>query len=179
MIIRCVLPCLLVMVSGCVIPAKTVLDSDTALELPQEITASRALQTRFYENVSESTLDLASAAVLQDLGFSIDKSEPDLGLLVASKRREAVEARQKAGSIALGLLLGVNIPWDETQLIRASVATRPLTPDGGCVLRITMQRTVWNSARQISRQEAINDPELFEIFFSRLSKSLFLEKETL
>jgi hypothetical protein len=154
---------------------------DTILEMPEEATATRTVQTRVYNNVAQATLNSASALVLQDLGFNIDKSEPGIGLLTASKHREAIESGQVILALILTLLLGAEVPWDESQLIRVSVITRPLTvlDADSCALRITMQRTVWNSSGYVSRLETINDPEIFEIFFSRLSKSLFLEEEML
>lgn len=175
MIKQAILVLLAIPATGCVMTANTV------LELPEEFSASRASQTRFYDNVAEAKLNSASAAALQDLGFNINKSEPGIGLIMASKNRSAVEPGQVVLSIALMLLLGANVPWDEMQLIRASVTTRPLTETSanGCSLRITMQRTVWNTDNQMSRQETINDPEIFEKFFAHLSKSLFLEEEAI
>jgi hypothetical protein len=54
------------------------------LELPPESLADRQMQTRRFEGVAEADLLSACAAVLQDLGFNLDESEAELGLIVAS-----------------------------------------------------------------------------------------------
>jgi len=50
----------------------------------------------------------AVAAVLQDLGFNLDESETKLGVVVASKDRDAVEAGQVVGAIVMAALFGAN-----------------------------------------------------------------------
>jgi len=74
-----------------------------------------------------------------------------------------------------------DIVYDVTQEIRASVVTRPALDSSGQprsdaqVIRITIQRLVWNSEGEISHHETIEDPDTYQQFFDRLSKSIFLE----
>jgi hypothetical protein len=118
----------------------------------------------------------ASAAVLQDLGFNLDDSETKLGLVVASKDRDATEAGQIVGAVLAAVLLGVVVPIDEKQKIRASLVTKPFGDSGDTTaVRVTFQRVVWNTEGRVSKSEALEDPELYREFFSKLSKSVFLE----
>ena len=151
------------------------------LRLPADTLEKRAIQTRLYDAVEERTLVSASAAVLQDLGFGLQEADYGLGLVVGAKRRTAVEPGQVAVAILLTLLVGELVPWDKEQLIRASVVTRPLDAEGidRHAVRLTLQRTVWDTNHSVSRVEAIHDPELFQAFFERLSKSIFLEIQEL
>lgn len=140
----------------------------------------RQLQSRRLDGISETNLLAASAGVLQDLGFNIDESETRLGVIVASKDRSAWNAGQITAAVALALL-GAYYPVDKTQKIRVSLVTRPaLAADGtpkadSQILRITIQRLVWNMENQLTRIDSIEEPVVYQEFFDRLSKSIFLE----
>ncbi len=151
-----------------------------ALLLSKESLKDRQLQTRRFDT-DEKTLLSASAAVLQDLGFNINESETDLGLIACSKQRDATSAGQVAGAVLVALLTGSVMPIDKEQLIRASLVTRPIhideTDKSKCqtAVRITFQRIVSNTQGQITRREGINEAEIYQEFFDKLSQSVFLE----
>jgi hypothetical protein len=161
-------------VSGCATIPKD------ALVLSPESMQLRQLQTRRIDGITEKALLIAAAGVVQDLGFNIDESETKLGVIVASKDRSAFNAAQITGAV-FAALFGVYTPVDKTQKIRASIVTRPaLASDGAPIpdsqlIRITIQRVVWNTENQVSRIEAIEDPMIYQEFFDKLSKSIFLE----
>jgi len=139
----------------------------------EETMAWRQQQTRRFDTLDEKKVIQASASLLQDLGFTLSESEVPLGVLTATKDRSAVEAGQVVGAIFLSALAGTNVAHDTSQTFRASIVTRP---QGKSILvRVTFQRVVWNSHNQISRLERLNDPKQYSEFFSKLSKSLFLE----
>jgi hypothetical protein len=144
----------------------------------------RQLQSRRLDGISETNLLAASAGVLQDLGFNIDESETKLGVIVASKDRSAWNAGQITAAVALALF-GARYAVDKTQKIRVSLVTRPaLAADGtpradSQILRITIQRLVWNIDNQLSRIDSVEDPAVYQEFFDRLSKSIFLELQAI
>ena len=152
-----------------------------ALQLSPESLALRQLQTRRFETKDEKALLASGAALLQDLGFTIEASSTEVGLIVVSKDRSAVEAGQVATSIFIGLLTAavgapVFIPWDEKQKMRASLVTRPYGPNNeNTLVRITFQRVVWNTKKEISKTEPLNDPQFYQEFFDKLSKAVFLQ----
>lgn len=145
----------------------------SALELNPQTLEYRQLQTRKYDTRDEERLLSASAGLLQDLGFSIDNSETKLGLIAASKDRDATDAGQVVGAVVVAALFGVATPVDDHQKIRASVVTQPF--GHGYSVRVTFQRAVWNTNGQLSRLEKLEDPEMYAEFFDKLSKSIFLE----
>lgn len=151
-----------------------------ALVLSPDSLERRQLQTRRIDGIGEKDLLNAAAGVLQDLGFNIDESETKLGVIVASKDRSAVTATQVAGAVAMALL-GAYMPVDKTQKIRVSLVTRPFVGSDGSIrpdsqyLRITIQRIVRNTSDQVTRIESIEEPLIYQEFFERLSKSVFLE----
>jgi hypothetical protein len=166
---------LLCLLAGC---ASTV--PEDALRLSPETLELRQLQTRRFDGTSENEILAAAAGVLQDLGFVLDESETALGLIVASKRRTARDARQIAAAAVLELLLGWDLATDEQQMIRASLVTRPASApaaDGGFLVRITFQRLVRDEDERVSRRERLEEPELYQGFFERLSTSVFLEAQ--
>lgn len=154
-------------------PQKSFQLSESALQV-------RQLQTRRFDDVDEGTLLAACAGVLQDLGFNLDESETELGVVVASKRRDVQNWGTATMSNLLEVFMGIEIAIDKEQRIRASLVTWP-DPDNERVyfVRVTLQRVVWNTENEVSRREALNDPQLYQRFFDRLSKSVFLEAHSL
>lgn len=147
-----------------------------ALQLSPETLAQRQIQTRKFEISDEKIVLSACAAVLQDLGFQLDESETDLGLVLGSKTRSAVNAGQIAGAIVLAALTGTYVPTDKDQKMRACLVTYPVGEEGESIaVRVTFQRIVWNTQNQITCREGLCDPEIYQEFFQKLSKSLFLE----
>jgi hypothetical protein len=154
-----------------------------ALVLAPESLERRQLQTRRIEGISEAGLLSASAGVLQDLGFNIDESETRLGVIVASKDRSAITGSQVLGTVLLGLVSGYYGDINKTQKIRVSLVTRPaIGQDGEAVadshlIRITLQRIVRSTSDKVTRIESIEEPDIYQAFFERLSKSVFLEMQ--
>jgi hypothetical protein len=147
-----------------------------ALELSPESLKDRQLQTRRFETRDEAKLLSASALLLQDLGFTLDESETRLGVIVGSKSRSAVNAGQVVFAIIIAGLGGGAMPIDKAQKMRASLVTRPIGDSGySTAVRITFQRIVWNTNGQVTTAERMNDPKVYQEFFSKLSKSVFLE----
>jgi hypothetical protein len=147
-----------------------------ALQLSHESLEQRQLQTRRFDTSNEDRILSASAAVMQDLGFTLDESETKLGLIVASKDRHATETGQIVAAILVAALTGAMMPTDKNQKIRVSLVTRPHGEESkSLAVRVTFQRIVWNTQNQISRIEQLDEPKLYQEFFEKLSKSIFLE----
>lgn len=144
-----------------------------ALQLDSESLQRRQLQTRVFDTTDETALLQAGAGVMQDLGFSLDESETDLGVIVASKTRSARESGQMANAIIMAVLLGVDVPTDDQQKIRLAFVTTPLEGDRTST-RVTFQRIVWNDRGDVSRQEFLGEPQLYQEFYDKLSQSVFL-----
>ena len=152
-----------------------------ALTLSGQALDQRQMQIRRFDTVDESGLLSAAAAVMQDLGFTIEESKVGAGLVIGAKDRDAVEAGQVAGQLFFAALItamgGTATPsWDATQKIRLSVAVRPSGERiGSTAARVTFQRVVWNQNNQLSKLETIDEPAIYRQFFDRLSQAVFLE----
>lgn len=154
------------------------------LKLPEENLQVRQLQMRQFETNNEKEIILASAGVLQDMGFTLDDSETELGVIVASKDRDATNAGQvtlATMAVFLSALGGSSSnafdTIDKVQKIRVSVVTRLNSENSKILLRVTFQRIVWNNLGNVSKMETLKDPELYQGFFDKLSKAVFLEEQ--
>ena len=164
-------------------------EPESFFESTPEGSRHKALQTRIFETSNEKELLSASAAVLQDLGFQIEESAVDVGILRAAKERGAREFGQEVAQFLVALLsiFGRTIiimPVDLHQQIAATLATRPVEGDQSrFTVRIVFHRTVWKGEGNAGNQhippgeqriEMIHDPKIYQQFFAKLSKSVFL-----
>lgn len=171
---------------------------DNAMALSPDSLQQRQLQTRRVEGIDEKALLAASTGVLQDLGFNIDEAETRLGVIVASKKRSAIDTADIITSsletLAVDMVFAFvfgdderegEVHFDVTQKIRISVVTRPALDSSGHprkdaqVIRVTIQRLVWDDEGDLTREESIEDPKVYQKFFDRLSKSIFLELQAI
>ncbi len=156
-------------------------------QLTPESSANRAMQTRVFETATDRELLSASAAALQDLGFQIEESVGEVGFLRAAKERSAREYGQYRNRFFVWLLtLGhVLIPVDLHQKVAATIVARPISDDKSRQeVRIIFYRVVWKGDGQADRNyippgeqkmEMIRDQEIYQQFFAKLSKAVFLE----
>ncbi len=169
---------------------------DEFFQLTPESQVHKAAQTRYFETADDIELLSASAAVLQDLGFQVSESVHELGYLRATKERSARERRQSLTRFFV-LLFSMGkylMPVDLHQKIEASMVARPVNEDATRhELRIQFYRIVWKGDGAISSgqgqseyippgeqmMEMIRDPLIYQQFFSKLSKAVFLEAHTI
>ena len=164
-------------------------------QLSPDSRAHKAAQTRQFETSDETELLSASAAVLQDLGFQISESEREVGFLRAAKERSARQYGQEIWRFLVALLSTVGfiggsntlilMPVDLHQQINAAMVTRPLDEKRlRHEVRILFYRLVWKGGGQSGDQsippgeqkmEMIREPKIYQQFFARLSKAVFLE----
>lgn len=116
----------------------------------------RSLDSRRFETGDERTVLNAVVGLLQDLGFKVDETSAEAGMVSASKG---------AGQVA-----GHYYATD----IRATVTTRPIEGEG-TVVRATFQNITQGRNIKFSRATPVRDPKLYQDFFDKLAQSLFLE----
>jgi hypothetical protein len=174
------------LLSACAQPPKV----ESFFELTPQVAQNRALQTRMFETSNEKELLSASAAVLQDLGFQIEEVAKEVGVLRAAKERGAREYGQEIMQVfifILGILGGkpVLMPVDVHQQINATLVTRRSETDASRFsVRVVFHRSIWKGDGNTGDQyispgeqslEMIVDAKIYQQFFAKLSKSVFLE----
>jgi len=181
----CLLFCLCLAVSGCATLPKGFLKPD------KNVLQLRALEIRQYDTKDEEKIIKSVAGVLQDIGFTLDDSETELGFVAASKKADAKNAAQITTAVAcdaLGIATAlVGAPCytnavsrcDKEQLVKASIIVQPSLDGNKTIVRATFQRVVWNMAGQINKIETINDTLTYQKFYDSLSKAIFLEAQSI
>jgi hypothetical protein len=162
--------------------------------LEPESAANRAMQTRLFETRDGTELLSASAAVLQDLGFQVEESVRAVGFLRATKERSAREYGQDITRFIVFLLSTplilvqqppIVMPVDLHQKIAATLVTRPVNPEiTRQEVRVVFYRVVWQGGGSSGQQgippgeqrmEMLRDSVMYQTFFAKLSKAVFLE----
>ena len=146
------------------------------MQLNEEYLQERQIQIKKFDTKDETALLSAGSAVLQDMGYKLDESETKLGVISASKERDARTTEDIVAKVFISALTGVSQGINISQTIRVSLVTSK-SSSGGYLLRATFQRVVINSHNQISSAETLLDKELYEGFFNKLSKAVFLEAQ--
>lgn len=189
----------LLLAGGCTSPAPRS-TSKEFFRLTEDSAANKSMQTRRFEISDGDELLSASAAALQDLGFQVTEADRTLGFLRAAKERSARETGQEWNravtafvTFAVSVFAGANttliMPIDLHQQINASLIAHPLerSEDGARFeVRVMFYRLVWKGEGQSGdtyippgeqMMEMIRDAEMYQRFFARLNKSVFLEGE--
>ena len=67
----------------------------------------------------------------------------------------------------------------DRQRIRLALVVHPelKEPGNSQLVRVTLQRQVWNERNKLSKGETLRDPRIYQLFFERLSKAVFLEAQ--
>ena len=155
-----------------------------SLQFAEESPARRKVESRSFDAVDEAQLLGASAAVLKELGFTLDVRSDDLGVIAASKRGTAYNIGEMAAAAATTVLsqatgIGSGMPFSRDQALRASVVAHPAAAPRAVVLRVTLQRVVWEPDGTYSKSELVTDPAPYTEFFAKLAKAAGAEAHEL
>ncbi len=164
------------LLSGCV----TAPMSPDAFVVTPERLQQRQLETRRYDGIKHDDLLVACSNTLQDLGFNLENSETKLGVLTASKLRDAINEGESFMAALVAVLFRAHMVTDKDQKIRVSLVVRPVLDSTGKEMlrsqyvRVTFQRVLRRSDKS-EVYETLREPELYKGFYERVSKSVFLE----
>ena len=157
----------------CAIGLAGCLTYDNYYQLDSDYLNRRQIETMRFDTNDETAVLSASAQVLQDLGFTLEESETKLGLITASKNREAGSTAGKAAIILLAAMNKTQPVYDTEQKIYATIVSTKSRSASGYNVRVSFARRIWNNMHE-SRTEKITDTKTYREFFDKLSQSLFL-----
>lgn len=153
--------------------------------------ADLASQTRVFPTEDRNDVLLAGAAALQDMGFGITGGERRFGLLVGSKHADVegagvghaiAEGAVVATTLLLSLMVGedlvTDLPEQIGQQIHVSILVSPSRTRPGTEVRISLDRDmIYDQGYTVPDHTEL--PLVYEEFFDRVSKAVFLEGERL
>lgn len=158
------------------------------LTAPEDLLAQRQLQTRQYDSADEGRVLTACTALLQDMGYQIDEGTSRLGVVLASKMRDAnplpPEARFAAGALVLASAVftaGATLPLltavaeSHPTRIEVAIFTRRVGPEENRIAVRVIFRETGHSNGQSGPPTIIRDATIYQEVFDRLSKALSLE----
>lgn len=187
----------LILLTGCATPFLC----EAAQTEPQDMTplfqvnptdaADLAAQTRLYTGTDSASVLFASAAALQDMGFKVTGGEKRFGLLVGFKRADVesagaghamAEAAVVTLSIMASLLTGedmvTDLPEQIEQVIYVSLLVTEAPSRNGIDVRISLDRDmIYDQGYSLPDHTEL--PLVYQDFFERLSKAIYLEGEQL
>jgi len=150
-----------------------------------------AEQTRVFPTGNQDEVLFAGAAALQDMGFSITGGEKQFGLLIGEKNADvegagAVHAVAEAAVVALSLVgsliagqdMTTDLPEQISQVIHVSLLVSESDDGNATVVRISLDRDmIYDQGFIIADHTEL--PRVYQDFFDKLSKAIYLEVEIL
>jgi hypothetical protein len=131
----------------------------------------RAIQTRAYE-ISESKLVLkAMLNVLQDDGFIVKTAVPELGLLTATKE---IDIERMSESLPAFFFGGANARWKKNSIIEATCNVSNFRDK--CRVRVNFSQKILDNLGGIIKIRQIYDQKFYQTFFTKVDKSIFIQR---
>ena len=144
----------------------------------------REIQTRTFDTSDTKLVMKAMLNVLQDDGYVVRNAVVDLGLITAAKEIDLAPGRSEpVGGDFIGARGGVVLGFQGPPLYRKTEVhefTGNISEFGKQTrVRINIQRKVLDNRGGVLSVQAIDDAQFYQVFFSRVDKSVYLQKEQL
>jgi hypothetical protein len=131
----------------------------------------RAIQTRTYE-ISESNIVLKAVLnVLQDDGFIVKTAVPELGLLTATKE---IDIENMSESMPAYFFGGANARWKKNSIIEATCNISFFGDK--CTVRVNFAQKILDNMGGILKIRQIYDQRFYQTFFTKLDKSIYIQR---
>ena len=149
---------------------------------PDDIQVPVAVEIAQLDGAALRLIEILTRAVQQ----AVSAVQPYFVALIPGRIEDDVEIAGKIALDVLDCLVTFMIGCEDdayqsskdVQDIRMTLVVLPdLNEERTYRVRLTMQRVVWMKSGDLYEQETINDAAVYQAFFDKLSKSVFLEKE--
>lgn len=134
----------------------------------------REIQTRSYESKDSKSVMKAVINALQDEGFLIRSADKELGYISASKEMDIEDSTEV---FLTTLFSGVHARYKKNSQVEASANITEFGKTSK--VRVVFQvKNLDNFNMPISTSE-VQEPAFYQAFFSKVDKSIFIEKQGL
>ncbi len=133
----------------------------------------RNVETRIFDTTNTKELLIASAQLLQDMGYTITESDMEIGVITASKTREKGSTAGKAVLTILSALNGQKAVYEDTQKFYVSIVSTKAN-NKQIKTRVTFARIIYDNLGTVVKIEKLDDKNLYTEFFDKLGQSIFL-----
>lgn len=134
----------------------------------------RVIQSREFDTPNLKLVMKTMMNVLQDEGYIIKNAVSDLGLLTAEKQ---INVEDKAQAFLLCCLAGERARWCKQKVLEASANVSEYGTK--TKIRINFQIKTFDNAGCVLDIIEVKDPEVYQEFFAKVNKGIFLQEEGL
>ncbi len=134
----------------------------------------REFQTRSYDTNNTKLIMKAMLHVLQDDGFIVKNAVVDLGLLTAEKQMDVENKRE---SFFSSFWSGNAARWKKALVTECSANISEFGKQTR--VRINFQERILDNKGGIMGIRRIDDPIYYQVFFTKVAKGIFIQKEKL
>ncbi len=134
----------------------------------------REYQTRTFDVADTRVVLKALVNVLMDDGYIVQVANTELGVVSASRQ---VGVENKMHVLLARLTRDPDLRWDRTQIIEVTANVGSYA--GQTRVRASFQVKKVDNVGAVSKIHPYGDESLYRDFFTRIDKSIFIEKEKL
>lgn len=141
----------------------------------------RTLQTRSYDATSAAAVKTAFLDAMQEDGFRISWTDPELGLIVAEQESVEQPARGvqvlRVGLIVFSYGVAALAPWPRYRRTVREAEAHVIESGGASRIRVALQLRSYDKNGRLLRSHPVVDGRVYEDLFERLEKGLRLQRE--
>jgi ribosomal protein S8 len=132
----------------------------------------RQSQTREYQTSDSKLVMKAVLNALQDDGFIAKNAVVELGLITATRE---IETETTANRIFSSILMGNNARWEKAAVIEATINVSEFGKETR--VRVSFQKKILDNFGLVLSVSDVDDPLYYQSFFTKIDKSLYIQKE--
>jgi len=146
----------------------------TIPEVPLTQLQTREIQTREFDTHDTKLVMKAMMHVLQDDGYVIKNAVLDVGLLSAEKN---IDIQKNSEVFLAQLAQGAAARWTKQEVDEVSANVSEFGDKTR--VRINFQRKTMDNFGCPGSVKTVLDPQIYQAFFNKVDKSLFIQQESI